>query len=149
MITSDPGAYATVGVGAFLPAATHAPLTGMFLLFEMTGNYLVIIPVMFASIVGTFKAKRIYKESIDTVSLLRKGIDIHAGREGTLLSAFKVRDVMRREFMTVKKDMNLRQFIELIIEGGRFYFPVVDNTGDMVGVISLQDIRQVMFEDYI
>lgn len=146
---SDPGAYATVGVGAFLSAATHAPLTGMFLLFEMTGNYLVIIPIMFASIIGTFTAKRIYRESIDTVSLSRKGIDIHAGREGTLLSAIKVRDVMRREFTTVKKDVNLHHFIDLIIEGGGFYFPVVDNEGDMIGVISLQDVRKVMFEEYI
>ncbi|UCG79157.1 MAG: chloride channel protein [Nitrospirota bacterium] len=148
-IASDPGAYATVGVGAFLSAATHAPLTGMFLLFEMTGNYLVIIPIMFASIIGTFTAKRLFKDSIDTVTLSRKGIDIHAGREGTLLSAIKVRDVMRRDFITVKKDVKLTSFVELIVEGGGFYFPVVDNKGDLAGVISLQDVRKVMFEDYI
>ena len=148
-IASDPGAYATVGVGAFLAAATHAPLTGMFLLFEMTGNYLVIIPIMFASIAGTFTARRIYKESIDTVYLSRKGIDIHAGREAALLSAIKVKDVMRRDFVSVKKDVNLTNFVELIIDGGGFYFPVVDNKGDLVGVISLQDVRKVLLEDYI
>ena len=148
-IASSPGAYAMVGVGAFLAAATHAPLTGMFLLFEMTGNYLIIIPIMFASIIGTFTAKRIYRESIDTVSLTRKGIDIHAGREAALLSAIKVRDVMRREFMTVRKDVTLKEFVELIIEGGGFYFPVVDNNGELMGVISLQDVRKVLLEDYI
>ncbi|HDO21595.1 MAG TPA: chloride channel protein, partial [Nitrospirae bacterium] len=148
-LAAGPGEYATVGVGAFLAAATHAPLTGMFLLFEMTGNYLVIIPIMFASIVGTFTAKRIFKDSIDTVYFSRKGVDIHAGREGTLLSAIKVRDVMRRDFTTVRKDVNLTEFVDLMIEGGGFYFPVVDNEGEMVGIISLQDVRKVLLEDYI
>ena len=65
------------------------------------------------------------------------------------MSAIKVRDVMRRDFVTVKKDVNLTNFVELIIDGGGFYFPVVDNKGDLVGVISLQDVRKVLLEDYI
>ncbi len=54
--TSNPGAYATVGVGAFLAATTHAPLTAIFLLFEMTGNYKIIVQIMFARILGTLTA---------------------------------------------------------------------------------------------
>lgn len=148
--TSSPGAYAMVGVGAFLAAVTHAPLTGMFLLFEMTGNYKIIIPTMFATTIGTFVAHRLFSESIDTYELSKRGINIHAGREVTLLSTIKVRDVMRRDFTPVRDKVNLKEFLELVINGGGgFYYPVVDSNGDMIGIISLQDMRRVLFEDYI
>ncbi len=78
--TANPGAYAAVGIGAFLAAATHAPLTAIFLLFEMTGNYLIIIPIMLASIIGTVVASRLNPDSIDTVDFSRDGIDLHEGR---------------------------------------------------------------------
>jgi len=148
--TSSPGAYAMVGIGAFLAALTHAPLTGMFLLFEMTGNYKIIIPTMFATTIGTFVAHRMFSESIDTYELAKRGINIHAGREVTLLSSIKVRDVMRRDFIPVRDKVNLKEFLELVINGGAgFYYPVVDSKGDMLGIISLQDMRKVLFEDYI
>ncbi len=148
--TSSPGAYAMVGVGSFLAAVTHAPLTGMFLLFEMTGNYKIIIPTMFATTIGTFVAHRLFSESIDTFELSKRGINIHAGREVTLLSSIKVRDVMRRDFTPVRDKVNLKEFLELVINGGGgFYYPVVDSNGDMLGIISLQDMRRVLFEDYI
>jgi CIC family chloride channel protein len=147
---SSPGAYSMVGVGAFLAAVTHAPLTGMFLLFELTGNYKIILPMMFATTTGTFVAHRLFRESIDTYELARKGLNIHAGKEVTLLSAIKVNDVMRRHFTTVRDRVNLKEFMELVIEGGGgFYYPVVDSRGEMVGIISLQDVRKVLFEDYI
>ncbi len=149
-VTASPGAYAMVGVGAFLSAVTHAPLTGMFLLFEMTGNYQIIIPTMFATTIGTFVANRLFSDSIDTFELSKRGINIHAGREVTLLSSIKVKDVMRRDFTPVRDKVNLKEFLDLVIEGrGGFYYPVVDSKGDMLGIISLQDIRKVLFEDYI
>ena len=149
-ITSSPGAYAMVGVGAFLSAVTHAPLTGMFLLFEMTGNYKVIIPIMFATTIGIFVARRMIKDSIDTYELSRKGIDMHAGREATILSTIYVRDVMRRDFLTVRDKVNLKEFLDLVINGGGgFYYPVVNSKGEMVGIISMQDVRKVLFEEYI
>ncbi len=148
--TSSPGAYAMVGIGSFLAAVTHAPLTGMFLLFEMTGNYKIIIPTMFATTIGTFVAHRMFRESIDTYELAKRGVNIHAGREVTLLSSIKVKDVMRRDFIPVRDRVNLKEFLELVINGGGgFYYPVVDSNGDMLGIISLQDMRKVLFEDYI
>jgi chloride channel protein, CIC family len=86
-LTATPGAYATVGIGAFLAATTHAPLTGIFLLFEMTGNYKIIVPLMFSSIIGTLIAKRLYHDSIDTAELTRKGIKLHAGKEQSIMAA--------------------------------------------------------------
>jgi len=145
--TSNPGAYATVGVGAFLAAATHAPLTAIFLLFEMTGNYKIIVPIMFASILGTLTAKHLYHDSIDTVELTRKGYNMHEGREATVLSTIRVYEVMKTEFTTIHEDMDIHELLENVVDGESFYFPVVDNEGLLTGIVSFQDIRSVLFEE--
>ncbi len=145
--TANPGAYATVGVGAFLAASTHAPLTAIFLLFEMTGNYKIIIPIMLASIVGTLMARRMHYDSIDTVELTRSGINIHQGREASVLNAIQVGSVMRRDFTTVHEDTDIHELLEMVVAGESFYFPVVDDDDLLTGIISLQDIKSVIFEE--
>jgi len=145
--TSSPGAYATVGVGAFLAAATHAPMTAIFLLFETTGNYKIIVPIMFASIVGTLTAKRLYHDSIDTVELTRKGINIHDGREATVLGTITVGSVMTKDFLTIHEDTDINELLDKIAESDHLYFPSVDDDGLLTGIISLQDIRSVLFEE--
>lgn len=148
-ITASSGAYATVGIGSFLAAATHAPLTGIFLLFEMTGNYEIIVPVMFASIIGTVLAKRLYHDSIDTVELTRKGINIHAGLEATLMSKVNVSEVMIKDVVTVKEDVPLTALINIMINRERFYIPVVNAEDKMVGIVSIQDVRPILFEESV
>ena len=145
--TANPGAYATVGVGAFLAASTHAPLTAIFLLFEMTGNYKIIIPIMLASIVGTLMARRMHYDSIDTVELTRSGVNIHQGREASVLNAIQVGSVMKRDFTTVHEDTDIHELLEMVVEGDSFYFPVVDDDDLLTGIISLQDIKSVIFEE--
>jgi CIC family chloride channel protein len=147
--TASPQAYATVGIGAFLAAATHAPLTGIFLLFEMTGNYKIIIPLMFATIIGTLVAKRVYPESIDTVELSKRGIRIHAGREVSVMSRIKVGEVMDPDFVAVPRDTLLKELIDIMIRRDRFYVPVTDDAGNMVGIVSGQDVRPALFEEKV
>ncbi len=147
--TAPPAAYATVGIGAFLAAATHAPLTGIFLLFEMTGNYKIIIPLMFSSIIGTLIAKRVYPDSIDTVEITRKGIKIHMGREVAIMSSIKVGSIMRKDFITAREDATLDQVINEMIRKEKFYIPVVDPGGLMKGIISFQDVRPVLLEEEV
>jgi CIC family chloride channel protein len=147
--TASPQAYATVGIGAFLAAATHAPLTGIFLLFEMTGNYKIIIPLMFATIIGTLVAKRVYPESIDTVELSKRGIRIHAGREVSVMSRIKVGEVMDPDFVAVPRNTLLKELIDIMIRRDRFYVPVTDDAGNMVGIVSGQDVRPALFEEKV
>ncbi|MDA8325187.1 MAG: chloride channel protein [Nitrospiraceae bacterium] len=147
--TASPGAYATVGIGSFLAAATHAPLTGIFLLFEMTGNYQIIIPLMFSSIIGTLVAKRLFSDSIDTVEITRKGIKIHMGREVAIMSSIKVKNVMRKDFITAPEDATLDKIINDMISKEKFYIPVVDAKGLMTGIVSFQDVRPVLLEEQV
>ncbi|QWR76488.1 chloride channel protein [Candidatus Magnetomonas plexicatena] len=147
--TSMPEAYATLGVGAFLAAVTHAPLTGMFLMLEMTGDYKVIIPVMLTSITGVFVAKTLMKDSIDTFALSRHGIELVTGKEVSVLESLKVKDIMLKEFVTIKESEPLKLVLDLIVEGKGLCYPVVDENDNLKGIISVDDIRAVFSEDYI
>ncbi|MDA8083307.1 MAG: chloride channel protein [Nitrospiraceae bacterium] len=147
--TASPEAYATVGIGAFLAAATHAPLTGIFLLFEMTGNYKIIIPLMFSAIIGTLVARKLYPDSIDTVDLTKRGISIHSGREVSIMSRISVGELMDRNFTAVPEDMLLKDLIDLMIRKDRFYFPVIGESGEMIGIVSVQDVRPALFEEEV
>jgi CIC family chloride channel protein len=115
----------------------------------MTGNYKIIIPLMFTSIIGTLVARKMYPDSIDTVELTKKGIKIHAGRELSVMGKIKVRDVMSPYFIKVQPDTVLKKLIDIMIKNERFYVPVVDSSGNMMGIVSIQDVRPVLFEEKV
>jgi len=146
-VTATPGAYAAVGIGSFLAASTHAPLTGMFLMFEMTGNYLIMIPVMLASVIGTVVAGRLYHDSIDTVDFTRSGIDIHEGRETAVMKSIKVGKVIHEDVDFISEDANVDELLQVFRMAGSLYFPVVDDTGRMTGIISMQDVKAILHDE--
>jgi CIC family chloride channel protein len=146
------GAYAAVGIGAFLGAVTHAPLTAIFLLFEMTGNYLIIIPIMLTSIIGTVVSRKLYHDSIDTVDFTREGIDIHDGRETAVMKSIKVGMAMTEDVGFVSESANVNHLLKLFsMAEESFYFPVLAdagrNAGQMVGIISLQDVKAILHDE--
>jgi len=146
--TANPGAYAAVGIGAFLAAATHAPLTAIFLLFEMTGNYRIIIPIMLTSIIGTMVATMLHHDSIDTVDFSREGIDIHEGREAAVMQSIRVGAVITEDVDFISEGANVDQLLAIFsMAQGGFYFPVVDATGRMTGVVSLQDVKSILHDE--
>ena len=146
-VTARPGAYAAVGIGAFLAASTHAPLTAIFLLFEMTGNYLIIIPIMLTSIIGTVVATRFNKDSIDTVDFSREGIDIHEGRETAVMKTIKVGSVITEDVDFISEQANVDQLLKIFsMTKDSFYFPVIDQTGRMTGIVSLQDVKSIIHD---
>lgn len=146
--TATAGAYATVGIGAFLAAATHAPMTAIFLLFEMTGNYLIIIPVMLTAILGTVVSEKLYGDSIDTVDFTREGIDIHHGREVAVLKSIKVGKAITEDVDFISETANINHLLNLFaLATDSFYFPVVNHAGHMVGVVSMQDVKNIIHDD--
>lgn len=144
-LTADPGAYATVGIGAFLAASTHAPMTAIFLLFEMTGNYMIIIPIMLTSIIGTIVASKFKHDSIDTVDFSREGIDIHEGREAAIMKSTRVGKALTEDVDFISERANINHLLEIFrIAKNSFYFPVVDDSGRMTGIISMQDVKNIL-----
>ncbi len=146
--TATAGAYATVGIGAFLAASTHAPLTAIFLLFEMTGNYMIIIPVMLASIIGTVTSSWLYHDSMDTVDFTREGIDIHEGREVAIMKSIRVGKAMTEDVDFISETANINQLLELFrFAHNSFYFPVINARGLMVGIVSMQDVKTILLNE--
>ncbi|MFZ5759207.1 MAG: chloride channel protein [Thermodesulfobacteriota bacterium] len=146
------GAYAAVGIGSFLGAVTHAPLTAIFLLFEMTGNYLIIIPIMLTSIIGTVVSTKLNRDSIDTVDFTRDGIDIHDGRETAVMRSIKVGKAMSEDVGFISESANVNHLLRIFsMAEDSFYFPVLadsgSNAGQMVGIISLQDVKAILHDD--
>ncbi|HHO47439.1 MAG TPA: chloride channel protein [Desulfobacteraceae bacterium] len=146
--TANPGAYATVGIGAFLAASTQAPMTAIFLLFEMTGNYLIIIPIMITAILGSSIAKSLYQDSIDTVDFTREGINIHEGREVAIMKSIKVGKAITEEVDFISENANINHLLQLFrLAKDSFYFPVVNSKGRMVGVVSMQDVKNILHDE--
>ncbi|HKI51036.1 MAG TPA: chloride channel protein [Geothermobacteraceae bacterium] len=141
-----PGAYALVGMGAFLSAATHSPMTAIFLLFEITDSYEVIVPIMLTCVIGTAIARHFKKDSLETVELSRAGIDLEAGKERNIMKSLKVSEVMARQVETVPEHMTLGQFAHFIEQTRHTNFPLVDAAGALTGIISVQDFMGVVFE---
>ncbi|BHH83163.1 chloride channel protein [Desulforhopalus sp. 52FAK] len=146
--TAGPGAYASVGIGAFLAASTHAPLTAIFLLFEMTGNYEIIVPAMLASIIGTMAATWLNEDSIDTVDFSREGINIHEGREVAIMKSLRVGLAITEDVDVISEEANINQLLMTFSETkSGFYFPVIGDTGKMTGIISMTDVKNIIHRD--
>ncbi len=145
-VAVQPGTYALVGMGAFLAAATHAPMTAIFLLFEMTGSYDIIIPIMLTCVIGSGICRRFRKDSLDTVELSRAGIDLESGKERNIMKALRVGDVMTRDPESIPENMTLRQFNQFLAQTRHTNFPLVTPNGELAGIISVQDFMGVVFE---
>ncbi|MBN2231476.1 MAG: chloride channel protein [Deltaproteobacteria bacterium] len=140
--------YAVVGMGAFLSAVTHAPMTAIFLAYELTSEYRVILPAMFATVIGTLIARSIEREGIDTYGLARQGIHLEGGREVNIMRAIRVGDVMKTgPIETIPEDMKLKTILQFLPRSRNTTFPVVDDAGLLAGILSIQDVRELVYEE--
>jgi len=137
--TAGAGAYAIVGMAGVVAGATHGPITAFLILFEMTGGYQIILPLMIGCTVATLVAQRINPESIYTLKLIRRGVDIHAGKDMNLLRSLNVAQAMRSEVDSVPQSMTLGQFHNMVLGSKFASFPVVDDKGRLTGIISHAD----------
>ncbi|MCK5878991.1 MAG: chloride channel protein [Holophagae bacterium] len=143
----SPGAYAIVAMGAFLSAATHAPLMSIFLLTEITGNYSVMLPIMIASIIGTTVSQRLFHDSIDTHYFTLKKIPIERARETAALHGYKVGDIMEIEPVSIYEGASLQTFIDGLNAHQLTHIPVINDEKKVVGILAISDVKSFMFQD--
>lgn len=146
-IAGPPGSYALVGMGGFLAAATHAPMTAIFLIFEMTNEYSAILPIMLTAVIGYSVSHQFQRESIETFELARRGVRLEQGREVDVLQSIPVAEVMTSSFEAIPESMPLREILRFIPTSRHVTFPVVDGNGKLSGILSLQDLREVVYEE--
>jgi CIC family chloride channel protein len=146
-LTASPGAYSIVGMGAVVSGTTHGPLSAILILFEMTGDYKIILPLMIACIISSLASGQFLKESIYTLKLARRGVNIRAGKEVNVLKSIPVSDVMNPEVETIPENISLGGLAEKISKSKYKSFPVVDQEGRLTGIVTHYDYRDVVFDE--
>lgn len=145
--TASPGAYGIVAMGALVSATTHGPLTAILMLFEMTGDYKIILPLMITCIISTLVAGQLFRESIYTFKLIRRGVDIRGGREVNTLKSMSVADVMNTSVETIFEGTPLGVLSKTIAKSKYNSFPLLDQEKRLTGVISFSDYRDAVFDE--
>lgn len=141
-----PGAYSLVGMGAVFAAAARAPITAVLIIFELTGDYAIILPLMLAVVVATGVSQLITRDTIYTLKLRRRGIEIdHRDAEGPMTTV-SVREAMRPMPPSVGVGLPLPRLVERLAGDHEGALPVVDAGGRLIGVVSSEDLEPVLAE---
>ena len=146
-VAGGSGAYALVGMAALFGATARAPLTAMLIVFEMSNDYLMILPLMVAGISATYLAQWLHPESIYTLKLAKRGIRFSEGRDMDIMQGVKVEEVMRTRLMTIHKDKSVSELMALFQETNLLGFPVVTDDKKLWGIITLQDVHRAQNRD--
>ncbi len=141
-ITAAPGAYALVGMAAVFSGAAHAPITSIIILFEMTNDYRIILPLMLATVVSTLLSQKLNHENIYTLKLSRRGIRLEHGRDIDVMQGVLVGEAMTTNVDTVDADLPLTDLERAFHETHHHGFPVLDANGDLFGVVTIQDLER-------
>lgn len=141
-IAGNSGAYALVGMAALFSATARAPLTAMLIVFEMSNDYHLILPLMVAGVTACYFAQWLHPESIYTLKLAKRGIRFSEGRDMDIMQGVKVNEVMRTNPVTIHKDQSLGDALALFQETHLLGFPVLADNSKLHGIITLQDIHR-------
>lgn len=143
-ITASSGAYALVGMAAMVAATTHAPITAILIIFEMTSEYTVILPLMVTSIVATVITTRMLDGNIYTIKLKRRGIDIHGGTASNILDQLKVDKIKQQLLEVIQDDATLEELLERMSTSSQSVYYVCDSHKKLSGIITQGMVRRFL-----
>lgn len=143
---STPGAFSLVGMGAVVAAATHAPITAIIIIFELTNDYKIILPLMLSCIIASFVTVGIHKDSIYTMKLTRRGITFKEGREVNILRSLSIKDFISQDYQVFLNTERVGKIIDQAIGGKHHNFLIVDSQHNYVGCFSLNQLKKLLQE---
>jgi chloride channel protein, CIC family len=146
-VTAPPGAYAMVGMAAFFSGAAHAPVTAILILFELTGNYEIILPLMLATVTSTLLSRALSPESIYTLKLTRRGVHLQEGKDLDVMQTITVGEAMSKSYDVVSSDLTLKNLAVEFERSHHHGFPVVDREDKLVGVVTIQDLERALEDE--
>ena len=137
--------FALMGMAGVMSGVMHAPLMAIFLTAELTGGYDLFLPLLIVSTIsyGTIKIFEPY--SIYAIRLAKRGELLTHHKDKSVLRLLKVNNVIENDFKPVSPEMNLKQMVDVISQSSRNLFPVLDGEGRLMGIVLLDDIRNIMF----
>jgi CIC family chloride channel protein len=142
------GAYGLVGMGAVFAAGARAPITAVLIIFELTGDYRIILPLMVAVVVATALANAITKDTIYTLKLRRRGIDIDAPLPSNPMGRIAVAEAMGEMPRPLSPGEPLQAIIERLAGERSELLPVIDEGGLLLGVVGAVDVEQAIGNRY-
>ncbi|MHB8508206.1 MAG: chloride channel protein [Candidatus Dormibacteria bacterium] len=142
--TAGPGAYGLVGMGAVFAAAARAPITAVIIIFELTGDYAIILPLMLAIVLSSGLSSLMSRDTIYTLKLRRRGIDIARGRSANLMQVLSVAEAMQPVPSPVPAEMPLRELIDRMVGERAAALPVLTESGGLRGVVTLAEVEAAM-----
>lgn len=146
---SSPGAFSLVGMGAVVAAATHAPITAIIIIFELTNDYKIILPLMLSCIIASFVTVGFHKESIYTLKLKHRGIIFREGREVNILQSLPVKDFISRDYQLFINTERVGKIIDQAIGSKHHSFQIVDGENNYIGCFSLNQLKNLLEEKAI
>ena len=138
--------FTLIGMASMLGGVLHAPLTAIFLIAELSGGYELIVPLMISTTMAYITVKSFYKESIFTYQLSLKGQLITHNKDNAVLTLMKLKSITETDLKTIQVDSTLRKLVEKVRVSKRNIFPVLNENKMLVGIILLDDIREIMFK---
>ncbi len=140
------GAYAVVGMSAMVAGTTHAPITAFLIIFELTNDYKLILPIMICAILATFIASLLKKDSIYTMKLTRRGVDLTKTAEVSVMQTTTVQNVMDSHVVPLNENTGFNEILEKVIRADELCYYVIDNTGKFQGSFNVHDVKEILNE---
>lgn len=137
--------FALMGMAGLMSGVMHAPLTGVFLIAELTGGYQLFLPLMIVSVSAYLTIIVFEPHSIYSMRLAKKGELITHHKDKAVLTLMNIESIVETDFLKVRPDMDLGEMVKTISKSNRNLFPVVDIQDRLIGVVVLDDIRNIMF----
>ena len=142
-----PEAYALVGMGAIVAGATDAPITGILLVFEMTNDYAIVVPLMLTVVISHTIARRLSPDSLYSGWLRRRGQSIEKGTDRDVLDGLHVSDAYEAAPQVIAETARVDELLGHLGSTRQVYFPVVDDSHTLVGVITVSELGQLARND--
>jgi CIC family chloride channel protein len=143
------GSYALVAMGAVVAATTRAPISSIVIIFEMTNNYTIILPLMISCILAALLAGQLVRPSIYHTKLLRRGVDLERDYQLNVLHRIKVASAPLERPQYLKEDASMVEILEKVIEHGHPHYVVVDQREHYVGLIHYNELRFLLFNEEV
>lgn len=137
--------FTLLGMAGLMAGVMHAPLTSIFMIAEISGGYALFVPLMFTAGIAYYTSRLFNRHTIYTAELAARGELVTHNKDQTVLTLMKLKDEVESDFTIVRPEYTLRRLVEVVRTGKRNVFPVLDFNDRLMGIITLDDLRPIMF----
>ncbi len=145
-ITAPPGAYALVGMAVVVAGTIHAPLTALLIIFEVTTDYNIILPLMLATVTSTLIARWIEKNSIYTMKMSMFSRNVVGGRDIDILKTHTINNIINTDVSVIYEYTGFDEILNLLMNSHDTSFPVLSKDNRLIGIIAMRDLRPLLFD---